>query len=165
MFFLFCFNIWEIINYCWEFEYYNMVFELCVEECIVEFKVYLEELVCSNCELEDFVFVVFYDFQELLWKICVFGNWLSIGYQDVFDECGQDFLVRMFNVVECMLMLISDLLVFLCVIIWGKDFVDIDFNEVVLVVLDDLEIFIEEIYVKIMVDIFFVMRVDLLQMN
>lgn len=50
----------------------------------------------------------------------------------------------MLNVVECMFMLILDLLVFLWVFMCGWDFEDVNFNDVIYVVVDDLEIVIEE---------------------
>lgn len=123
---------------------YNEELEDKIEQRTQELKVYADELSRSNRELEDFAFVASHDLQEPLRKIRAFGDRLNVGYTDVMDERGRDFLKRMLNAAERMSMLISDLLSFSRVTTRGKDFSEADLNEIVSNVSSDLEIAIEE---------------------
>ena len=122
----------------------NEDLETKINERTQELRVYSDELARSNRELEDFAFVASHDLQEPLRKIRAFGNRLDSGYKDVMDERGQDFLARMLNAAERMSMLISDLLAFSRVSTRGRDFEDVNLNDVIHAVVDDLEIAIEE---------------------
>lgn len=74
----------------------------------------------------------------------MFGNRLEFGYNDVIDERGKDYFVCMFNVVECMFMFIFDFLVFFWVLIWGREFEEVNLDWIIKSVFGDLEIVIEE---------------------
>ena len=105
---------------------------------------YSDELARSNRELEDFAFVASHDLQEPLRKIRAFGNRLESGYSEAIDERGKGYLARMLNAAERMSMLISDLLAFSRVSTRGKDFNEVNLDNVIQSVLGDLEIAIDE---------------------
>lgn len=127
-----------------ELEDINLDLENKIADRTQELRVYADELARSNRELEDFAFVASHDLQEPLRKIRAFGNRIDSGYKDVMDERGRDFLARMLNAAERMSMLISDLLSFSRVSTRGKDFEDVNLDNVVSGVLGDLEIVVEE---------------------
>ena len=137
-------NVRENEKHQHDLEDINEDLETKINERTQELRVYSDELARSNRELEDFAFVASHDLQEPLRKIRAFGNRLDSGYKDVMDERGQDFLARMLNAAERMSMLISDLLAFSRVSTRGRDFEDVNLNDVIHAVVDDLEIAIEE---------------------
>lgn len=137
-------NLRENEKHQHDLEDINEDLETKINERTQELRVYSDELARSNRELEDFAFVASHDLQEPLRKIRAFGNRLDSGYKDVMDERGQDFLARMLNAAERMSMLISDLLAFSRVSTRGRDFEDVNLNDVIHAVVDDLEIAIEE---------------------
>lgn len=137
-------NMRETIRHQRTLENLNEELEFKIDQRTQELQVYSEELARSNRELEDFAFVASHDLQEPLRKIRAFGNRIDDGYSEVIDDRGRDFLKRMLNAAERMSMLISDLLAFSRVSTRGKEFVEIDLNELATTVVDDLEIAIEE---------------------
>ncbi|MCU7555852.1 CHASE3 domain-containing protein [Alteromonas sp. ASW11-19] len=145
-------NVRESLRHQQTLEDSNARLESKIEERTQELKVYSDELARSNRELEDFAFVASHDLQEPLRKIRAFGNRLDSGYSDVIDERGQDFLKRMLNAAERMSMLISDLLAFSRVSTRGKEFSEVNLDEVFAQVLSDLEIAIEEADASVSVD-------------
>lgn len=137
-------NMRETLRHQRDLENINEELEYKILQRTQELQVYSDELARSNRELEDFAFVASHDLQEPLRKIRAFGNRIDDGYSDVIDERGRDFLKRMLNAAERMSMLISDLLAFSRVSTRGKDFTEVDMNNVVAAVIEDLEIAIEE---------------------
>ncbi|WP_158973110.1 ATP-binding protein [Paraglaciecola sp. L3A3] len=117
-----------------------------------ELTIYSEELSRSNRELEDFAFVASHDLQEPLRKIRAFGDRLMSSYGDELEGKGADYISRMKSAAERMSNLINDLLEFSRVTTKGKDFVDVDLNQLINEVLTDLEIAIEESQAKITVE-------------
>ncbi|WP_158771552.1 ATP-binding protein [Paraglaciecola sp. L1A13] len=109
-----------------------------------ELTVYSEELSRSNRELEDFAFVASHDLQEPLRKIQAFSDRLTTIYKDKLDERGVDYIKRMTTAAFRMSTLINDLLEFSRITTRGKDFVEVELDEVFEEVLGDLEIAIKE---------------------
>ncbi|MFT6895962.1 MAG: signal transduction histidine kinase [Paraglaciecola sp.] len=109
-----------------------------------ELTIYADELSRSNRELEDFAFVASHDLQEPLRKIQAFSNRLTTMYADKFDAKGLDYIQRMTAAAHRMSTLINDLLDFSRITTRGKDFVRVDLNDVMELVLADLEIAIKE---------------------
>lgn len=109
-----------------------------------ELTVYSEELSRSNRELEDFAFVASHDLQEPLRKIQAFSDRLTTIYKDKLDERGVDYIKRMTTAAFRMSTLINDLLEFSRITTRGKDFVEVELDEVLEEVLGDLEIAIKE---------------------
>ncbi|MBD3584208.1 histidine kinase [Salinimonas sp. HHU 13199] len=142
-------NMRENLRHQRTLENINEELEYKISQRTQELQVYSDELARSNRELEDFAFVASHDLQEPLRKIRAFGNRIDDGYSDVIDERGRDFLKRMLNAAERMSMLISDLLAFSRVSTRGKDFTEVDMNDVTAAVIEDLEIAIEEADAKV----------------
>ena len=109
-----------------------------------ELTVYSEELSRSNRELEDFAFVASHDLQEPLRKIQAFSDRLTTIYKDKLDERGVDYIKRMTTAAFRMSTLINDLLEFSRITTRGKDFVEVELDDVFEEVLGDLEIAIKE---------------------
>ena len=109
-----------------------------------ELTIYSDELSRSNRELEDFAFVASHDLQEPLRKIQAFSDRLTTMYKDKLDEKGVDYIKRMTTAAFRMSTLINDLLEFSRITTRGKDFVDVELNNVLEEVLIDLEIAINE---------------------
>ncbi|WP_166423505.1 sensor histidine kinase [Paraglaciecola sp. 20A4] len=109
-----------------------------------ELTIYSEELSRSNRELEDFAFVASHDLQEPLRKIQAFSDRLTTIYKDKLDERGVDYIKRMTTAAFRMSTLINDLLEFSRITTRGKDFVEVELDEVFEEVLGDLEIAIKE---------------------
>ena len=137
-------NSREHEKYQADLESINEDLESRIEERTQELSLYSDELARSNRELEDFAFVASHDLQEPLRKIRAFGNRLESGYSEAIDERGKDYLARMLNAAERMSMLISDLLAFSRVSTRGKDFNEVNLDNVIQSVLGDLEIAIDE---------------------
>ena len=114
-----------------------------------ELTVYSEELSRSNRELEDFAFVASHDLQEPLRKIQAFSDRLTTIYKDKLDERGVDYIKRMTTAAFRMSTLINDLLEFSRITTRGKDFVEVELDEVFEEVLGDLEIAIKESHAQI----------------
>lgn len=158
-------NVRESLRHQDVLEEINADLEDKIEERTQELRVYSDELARSNRELEDFAFVASHDLQEPLRKIRAFGNRLESGYADVIDERGQDFLKRMLNAAERMSMLISDLLAFSRVSTRGKDFEDVNLNEVFKDIISDLEVAIDESAAKVSVESMPEIKADKSQME
>ncbi len=137
-------NVRETYRHQKDLELHNEELEERIKLRTEELQVYSDELARSNRELEDFAFVASHDLQEPLRKIRAFGNRLESGYAGVIDDRGRDFMQRMLNAAERMSMLIRDLLAFSRVATRGKDFNEVDLNDVLTNVRSDLEIAIEE---------------------
>ncbi len=113
---------------------------------------YAMELERSNRELQDFAFVSSHDLQEPLRKIQAFSDRLIQKYDDVLDERGVSYLMRMQNAAVRMQTLIQDVLAFSRVNSAQMPFSDVDLNKVIRAVLSDLELIIEELQAEIHVD-------------
>ncbi|NLR91268.1 PAS domain-containing sensor histidine kinase [Flammeovirga agarivorans] len=115
-------------------------------------KLYLQELIAKNRELEDFAYVSSHDLQEPLRKIRAFGDRLKTKEKEKLSEKGQDYIDRMLSSAERMQQLISDLLRFSRITSKAKDFEQINLNNVLTDVISDLEIAINEAEAEIRID-------------
>ncbi|HYH57318.1 MAG TPA: ATP-binding protein [Anseongella sp.] len=129
---------------------------MCVAQDITDIKNYekeleqhIEELNTSNKELEQFAYVASHDLQEPLRKIRAFGDRLNSRYYDIIGEEGRNYIERMQNASARMQKLIDDLLTLSRISRTQEPFEPVDFNKVVLEVLNDLEISIENKHVKV----------------
>ncbi|MGS2719023.1 sensor histidine kinase [Paraglaciecola aestuariivivens] len=113
---------------------------------------YSEELTRSNRELEDFAFVASHDLQEPLRKIRAFGDRLMSTYGEALDGKGVDYIQRMKSAAERMSNLINDLLEFSRITTRGKEFAEVNLQELLEDILGDLEIAIEESHSQINID-------------
>ncbi|MDN4502973.1 ATP-binding protein [Alteromonadaceae bacterium BrNp21-10] len=117
-----------------------------------ELTMYSEELSRSNRELENFAFVASHDLQEPLRKIRAFGDRLMSSYGNTIDRKGLDYISRMKAAAERMSNLINDLLEFSRITTRGKEFIEVDLNNIMNEILGDLEIAIEESNAQITTD-------------
>ena len=97
----------------------------------------------SNRELRDFALVASHDLQEPLRKIQAFGDRLEVGYGDLLDERGRDYLDRMQRAARRMQELINGLLTLSRVTTRAQPFTAVDLNLVAHEVVSDLELQIE----------------------
>ena len=109
-----------------------------------ELNVLNAELLNSNRELENFASVASHDLQEPLRKIRAFGDRLNQKHAANFNEEARDYLDRMLNAAARMQRLIEDLLQFSRITTQGREFDQVDLNEVLVQVISDLEYRIEE---------------------
>lgn len=130
-----------------------------------ELQLYSDELSRSNRELEDFAFVASHDLQEPLRKVRAFSSRIKKLYEDKLDEKGIDYLGRMDKAAERMSALIQDLLSFSRIKTRGKEFAEVDLNQVLEAVVDDLEFAIENSGAKITSEPLPNIEADVSQMN
>lgn len=100
---------------------------------------FVKNLKQSNEELERFASIASHDLQEPLRKVQAFGDRLQKRFHDVLDDTGRDYIARMLGSTSRMQTLISDLLSISRVATQAREFVPVDLNEVVEIVLYDLE--------------------------
>jgi PAS domain S-box-containing protein len=115
-------------------------------------QMYAAKLERSNRELEEFAYVASHDLQEPLRKVKAFGDRLKAKYADVFDERGLDYLERMQSAAVRMQDLINALLTYSRVTTKAQPFVPVDLAQTVQDVLSDLEVRIEQVGGKVIVD-------------
>ena len=113
---------------------------------------YAQELERSNRELQDFAFVSSHDLQEPLRKIQAFSDRLMHKYSDVLDERGVSYLERMQNAAVRMQTLIQDVLAFSRVNSVQMPFTKVNLEEIIQGVVSDLELQIEELAAKIIIE-------------
>lgn len=99
----------------------------------------LDELRCSNRDLEQFAYVASHDLQEPLRKVIAFGSLLEDEYADKLEDEGRLYVHNMEDASQRMQRLISDLLKYSRVTTRGERFVPVEMNDTVQGVLSDLE--------------------------
>jgi len=105
---------------------------------------YATELERSNRELQDFANIASHDMQEPLRKIMNFSELLRERYDDIMEEAGRDYLVRMERASLHLYDLINELLVYSRINTNTQFFEQVDLNEITQRVLTDLELQIQE---------------------
>ena len=128
-------------------------------------KHHADELKRSNEELEQFAYVASHDLQEPLRKIRAFGDRLKQKYADQLEKTGTDYIERMQQAATRMQNLIEDLLSFSLVSRNRKQFQVVDLNEVIGVLLDDLEVYIDQQDATVNIGELPVLRGDSLQLK
>lgn len=113
-------------------------------------------------EFDCFVMVVLYDLQELLCKISVFVGFICCCYIDKLDEEGICLLEFLVDVVECMQILIDDLLSYFCMVSQFFWLEWIDLNDIIVEVCEFFVGVIEENLVELDIDDLFVVWGDLI---
>ncbi len=114
------------------------------EEARSRLRAYATRLEASNRELEQFAYVASHDLQEPLRKISAFSDRLAMGYENVLDARGIDYLARMQNAALRMQRLVEDLLSLSRIATRGEPFENVDLDSIVRAVLSDLEELVRE---------------------
>ncbi|MFD2933299.1 sensor histidine kinase [Spirosoma flavum] len=109
----------------------------------------IRQLEASNEELERFAFVASHDLQEPLRKIQSFSNLITDRYVNLFDEDSMLFMGKISNSAERMSKLIKDLLNFSRISSHREDFRSVSLNEIVQCILDDQELRIKGLDVRV----------------
>lgn len=123
----------------------NRTLEQRVEQRTAELEKTATNLMRSNAELQEFAYVASHDLQEPLRKVRAFGDRLLANYNQVLDERGQDYIVRMQRGAERMQSLIDALLTYSRVSTKAQPFVLVDLNQIARDVLSDLENQVERV--------------------
>ncbi|WP_461151264.1 sensor histidine kinase [Spirosoma pulveris] len=109
----------------------------------------IRQLEASNEELERFAFVASHDLQEPLRKIQSFSNLITERYANLFDADSMLFMSKIANSAERMSKLIKDLLNFSRISSHQEEFKVVSLHEVVQRILDDQELRIKGMDVKL----------------
>ncbi len=110
----------------------------------IELQLRISDLNKSNKELEQFAYVASHDLQEPLRKIQSFSERLYSKYSSKLDGDGKDYIDRMQNAASRMQILINDLLSFSKVSNIAINFLPVDLNETLALLINDFEIQIEK---------------------
>ncbi len=105
---------------------------------------YATELERSNRELQDFANIASHDMQEPLRKIMNFSELLRERYDQIMEEGGRDYLVRMERASLHLYDLINELLAYSRINTRAQPFEQVDLNEITGRVLADLDLQIED---------------------
>lgn len=109
-----------------------------------ELELRINDLNKSNKELEQFAYVASHDLQEPLRKIQSFSERLYAKYSSKLDGDGKDYMDRMQNAASRMQILINDLLSFSRVSNIAINFLPVDLNETLALLINDFEIQIDK---------------------
>ncbi|MFD2569544.1 CHASE3 domain-containing protein [Spirosoma soli] len=109
----------------------------------------IRQLEASNEELERFAFVASHDLQEPLRKIQSFADLITERYSSLFDGDSRVFMNKISNSAERMSKLIKDLLNFSRISNHREDFKPVRLNDIVQRILDDQELRIKGLDVKV----------------
>jgi signal transduction histidine kinase len=120
-----------------------------LREYEVQLKGQIRQLETSNEELERFAFVASHDLQEPLRKIQSFSNLIMDRYANLFDEDSMLFMSKIAHSAERMSKLIKDLLNFSRISNHQEDFKPVPLNEIVQRILDDQELRIKGLDVRV----------------
>lgn len=110
------------------------------------------ELESTNKELKEFVYIVSHDLQEPLRKILTFGRILENDLSKSISDKQQIYLARLQGAAFRMKKLINDLLTYSRVAGQEFGYSKVDLSEITREVVDDLEIPIQELEAKIVVN-------------
>jgi len=105
---------------------------------------YATELERSNRELQDFANIASHDMQEPLRKVLTFSELLRQRYDEIIDERGRDYLVRMERSARRLHELINEMLALSRITTRAQPFEKVNLNEITQRVLSDLDFQIEE---------------------
>jgi signal transduction histidine kinase len=119
----------------------------------------------SNRELQDFAYVASHDLQEPLRKIRAFGDRLTTQYAEALGTRGCDYLARMQQAAARMQTLITDLLAFSRVTTQAQPFGPVDLTRVAQEVIGDLEVRLEHVGGRVVVETLPTINADPLQMR
>jgi len=103
-----------------------------------------KELARSNADLEQFAYIVSHDLREPLHVAAGFLNLLSRRYKKNLDAKGQEFIDCALDSLQRLEQQIQDLLDYSRVTTRGKEFTEVDLNQVVAQVLRDMSLLIQE---------------------
>ncbi|MBD2755309.1 CHASE3 domain-containing protein [Spirosoma sp. BT704] len=115
----------------------------------VKLKSQIRQLEASNEELERFAFVASHDLQEPLRKIQSFANLITDRYGNLFDGDSMLFMGKISNSAERMSKLIKDLLNFSRISNHQERFRTVQLSEIVQRILDDQELRIKGLNVRV----------------
>ena len=104
----------------------------------------LEELKRSNKELKQFAYVASHDLQEPLRMVSSFSRLLERRYKGELDSDADEFIDFIVDGAQRMKQLIDDLLAYSRVTSQAKEFVNVDLETIINVVLSNLAVSIEE---------------------
>lgn len=116
-----------------------------------DLEVYMQKLMQSNRDLQDFAYVSSHDLQEPLRKIRAFSERLSMAHKEELSPQAKDYIRRMQTASVRMQNLINDLLTYSRVSSHARPFTEVDLNRVVQEVLQDLELSIEQAQARVSV--------------
>lgn len=102
------------------------------------------ELERSNNELTDFASIASHDLKEPLRKVVFFCEHIKKEYEDVMDDKGRDYLLRIRKATKKMQRFIEDLLAYSRVTVKARPFETIDLRELIEEVVSDLEVIISQ---------------------
>ena len=139
--------------------------ELKVEERTAELEVLIEELKRSNAELQQFAHVSSHDLQEPLRTIASFTQLLERRYKGKLDSDADEFMDYIVDAAIRMKILINDLLEYSRVATQGKEFQQVDTEDILNNVLKNLKTSIEENNAKITHDPLPTVTADKTQLN
>ncbi len=103
-----------------------------------------EELLRSNKELEQFAYIASHDLQEPLRMVSSFTQLLDRRYKDKLDQDAREFIQYAVEGASRMQFMINDLLAYSRIHTKGRDFNQVDMNEVLSQVIRNLQILIKE---------------------
>ncbi len=115
----------------------------------VKLKAQIRQLEASNEELERFAFVASHDLQEPLRKIQSFSNLITDRYGNLFDADSTMFMSKIANSAARMSKLIKDLLNFSRISNHQEHFKPVSLNDIVRRILDDQELRIKGLNVRV----------------
>lgn len=130
-----------------------------------DLEIYMQKLVQSNRELQQFASVSSHDLQEPLRKIRAFSERLTAGHKAELSPQAQDYLERMQNAAARMQNLINDLLTYSRLTSRARPFVKVNLGELVQEVLGDLEVRIDNTKAKVDVGFLPTVLADKVQMQ
>jgi PAS domain S-box-containing protein len=108
----------------------------------------IKDLERSNAELEQYAYIASHDLQEPLRKIRSFGSYLQETHANKLDGNGRQLLEKIMTSAERMSSLIKDILTFSS-LKKQTDYVPVDLNETVKMVLSDLDLLIVQKNAKV----------------
>jgi light-regulated signal transduction histidine kinase (bacteriophytochrome) len=104
-----------------------------------------EELARSNKELEQFAYVASHDLQEPLRMVSIFTQMLAQRYGDTLDENAREYIKFAVDGSKRMYNLINGLLAYSRIQTKGKEFTEVDINNVLEEILRNLSLQIEKV--------------------